>query len=153
MVAALANSSTFARSTLSGWTLGVDSLGINIQYKVAGNSEPSNYAFPTLSAGNGGIIAAYRFAEWGVIGTVASSATASSITLTKDKSVLLGFFKSAGATTITAPTGMSSVGSVVSGGPSFGLFGQPNMPLGATGTRAAGGAPDTSVLFGVRPIS
>lgn len=132
----------------SGWTEAIDSGGLVVAWKIAGGSEPSNYAFtPSIAVTSGGAIVAYRNAALDVVGTVTSGATTSSITLSKDKSALLAYFY-ASSGTLGAVTGMTAVETRTS--PSLSLSEQLLMPAGATGSRTSSGG-QVNVLVGLKP--
>ncbi len=138
----------------SGWTELADTTPLCVAYKVASGSEPASYAFTHATVNCAGIMVALRGGALDVAGTVAASLTATSITLAKSNSLLLGFFGVSGGSTLTAPSGMAAVASIAGGGGvSAYLFSQYPMAAGATGTRTASGGSSNlgSILVGIKP--
>ena len=141
----------------SGWTELIDTSPLCVAYKVASGSEPASYTFTHQSNAFAGVMVALRSAALDVTGTVATSLTATSITLAKSNSLLLGFFgaQALSGTSLTTPSGMTSVALSVpsSNGVTSGLFSQYPMSAGATGTRTSTGGFGTygSILVGIKP--
>jgi hypothetical protein len=132
----------------SGWTEERDSSGLSVSWKIAGGSEPSTYSFTSSFTTGRVSIVTYSHAAIDVVGTI--GVPAPSITLSKNKSVLLaGFLASSG---ILTPSGMTSVENGALGGTNLLVAEQLLMSAGATGTKSpAAGTPNAGVLVGLKP--
>jgi hypothetical protein len=149
----------------SGWTEVLDTGGILIAHRTAGDSEGSSYtATSSGSANYAGAILTYRNAAYDTTGTLSTTQnsniqTASSITMTQSDSTLLALFTSRSTSlTWSSPTsGLSSLR--VSGAglptPSWALYSQSDVSSGATGDKSAtaSSTPGTPacLLFGIKP--
>ncbi len=158
----------------AGWTLvrrtaqgGNDAIEMETWRKVAGASEPANYAWGFVqSAGGGaiGIIQAYSGVdtatpvdvEGGQLNASSTSVTAPSITTTVANTMLVGSFGIRSLSTFTPPTGMTE--RVDAAQTSAGLEGTDELfaGAGATGTRVATGTvagANIAHILALRPAS
>lgn len=151
----------------TGWTEIVDQgvkPALRVAYLVAGASEPASYTFTINSNSNGsGVIAAFRYAAYDTIGSVATNnisgvQTASAITLSSANSAILAFFaaESSSRTWSNPTSGLVSTATDSDGtGPSFALYRELNLSSGSTGTRSATCSSSAGayacILVGIKP--
>lgn len=142
-----ANDTTF---TLSGFTEQMDSgarVNCAVYTKTAGASEPSSYTINNSGSGRfAAVCVVYRSASVGVIGSVSSSTSVSSvsapgITVSANGSLLLAFFfasQRADPTAFSTPSGMSYVAgdADTTNNPALAIFSQA-VNSGATGDRTS----------------
>ena len=151
----------------TGWTEVVDQTvkpSLRVAYLVAGASEPSSYTF-TLNGNSSasGVIAAFRYAAYDTIGSIATNSstsvqTAPAITLSSANSAILAFFAhdSTSRTWSNPTSGLVSTATDSDGNaPSFALYRQLNLSSGSTGTRSATCSNTAGslacVLVGIKP--
>jgi hypothetical protein len=116
--------------------------GPAIFYKVAGVSEPSTYTFTQTNNNTySGAIAVFRNAQIDVVGnavTDTQTLVAPSITVSKNNSILVGFYGANSASrTPSTPTGMNNrIMDNNASSPSFAVFTQ-TVDQGSSGTRSS----------------
>jgi hypothetical protein len=122
MIVMFMDSVTTATPSLAGWTLGINSNGSSMLYKVAGASEPTSYTF-TFTGTTGtkkGTIATFRHAAYNSISTMSSGTTtvvAPAATVAMNNSMALAVItsnssNSQGATTPTNYTILDANGAL-----------------------------------------
>jgi hypothetical protein len=141
----------------SGWTEIFDgSLGNGtgeISYGTVGSSDTS-YTFTSNASGQlkCAVVAAFRNATYGVIGTMATAtSTASSITMASP-GIIVGFFRSnSSGVTIGLPASMTPIASDSDASGASWVLGYEVVSAGATGTRTAtnSGSGKAAVLVGL----
>lgn len=145
----------------SGWTETLDASGRLVAYKVATNSEPSNYTF-TASASTqipAGYILTYRNAAWDTVGTIsglAQNAVAPSITVSENNSLVLCFVSAAGVVSLyTTPSGWDLVTNDTTVTPTSAVFSK-GFNSGSTGTitvnGSASGTTSRALLLSIKPV-
>ena len=151
----------------TGWTEVVDQgvkPSLRVAYLVAGASEPSSYTF-TISNNSSasGVIAAFRYAAYDTIGSIATGSasgvqTASAITLSSASSAILAFFAHDGSSrTWSNPTSglISTASDSDAASSSWALYRQLNLSSGSTGTRSATCSSSAGsfacILVGIKP--
>lgn len=155
-VCASSGSDTWAGD--AGWTEVADQgsqPNLRVAWKIASAGGPADYTF--MSSGSGqlksGCILSFRYAAFDVTGNIATSNSATSITIPQNNSLLLGIFTCTAIATITPPGGMATLASDTDGSMPSWLVASLAVNAGATGNKDAGGLGGAkgALLISIKP--
>jgi len=141
MMAFLYSGSGVSYAAANGWSGSSNNNRVNIVWKKATASEPSNYTFTSsANATQSGVIITYSGAIIDVIGAVSLNATPSvapSVNGTAGGALLAGYGANQASGTFTTPTGMAPVTANSTVQPVSGTFNEALTVTGSTGTRTS----------------
>lgn len=149
MVAVVSGAGTTTISAPSGWTLIQDTTSGSMRqlsyYRVAGASEPANYAFTSSASRNAsggittfsGVNTTVPVEASGEANGASGNAVAPAITTLTTNDMILASYTTVAATTWTPPTGMTERWDKASSSTTSGMASVPQAAAGTTGTKTA----------------